>query len=193
MSFDLEALVSACKVALGEEKPQEHISKIVDKLLSDPDSLSQALGHQTIAGIEKLYVSDELTIINVVWAPKMTLNAHNHNVWAVIGVYAGREDNIFWRRVKNDPNGKIEAAGAISIAAGESASLGKNLIHSVTNPTDTFTRAIHIYGGNFFEIERSEWEPMSLEEAPYSVEKTLAVFQSENAIMDALKVTRGNY
>ena len=24
---------------------------------------------------------------------------HNHEMWAVIGVYTGREDNIFWRRI----------------------------------------------------------------------------------------------
>jgi predicted metal-dependent enzyme (double-stranded beta helix superfamily) len=32
---------------------------------------------------------------NVVWAPKMTIMPHNHCMWAVIGVYTGREDNIF--------------------------------------------------------------------------------------------------
>ena len=84
---------------------------------------------------------------------------------------------------KENIQGKIEAAGAKSIAQGEVLALGKNLIHSVTNPTEVFTRAIHIYGGNFFEIERSEWDPMTLEEHPYNVDKTLALFESENTLI----------
>ena len=190
MSFDIETMVSACKVALGKEKPQEQIAELVRKAIGDPKSVKAALGQQEIAGIEKLYVSDELTIINVVWAPKMTLPAHNHNTWAVIGVYAGREDNIFWRRLQNDPKGKVEAVGAKSIASGETASLGKSLIHSVINPTDVFTRAIHIYGGNFFEIERSEWDTNSLVETPYNVEKMLSLFEIENSIIEALNVSK---
>jgi len=27
----------------------------------------------------------------------MTIMPHNHRMWAVIGIYTGREDNIFWR------------------------------------------------------------------------------------------------
>ncbi len=192
MSFDLENLISKCKIALDEVNSKERISEILGKAISEQESVLIALGQEERAGIEKLYVSDELTILNIVWAPKMTLPAHNHNTWAVIGVYAGREDNIFWRRQKDGAQGKIEAAGAKSIAVNEVASLGKNLIHSVTNPTDIFTRAIHIYGGNFFEIERSEWDPMSLIEGAYDVDNTLSLFETENAIIKALNEGRGS-
>lgn len=85
--------------------------------------------------------------------------------------------------LKGDPNGKIEAAGAKSIASGEVSALGKSLIHSVTNPTSSFTGAIHVYGGNFFEIERSEWNPMDLIESPYDVEKNIGLFEIENSIL----------
>jgi predicted metal-dependent enzyme (double-stranded beta helix superfamily) len=188
VSFDLGEMVEACKIALGRDKAHEAIAEIIRDAVCEPEATLVSLGSSEKAGIEKLYVSDALTIINVVWAPKMTLPAHNHNTWAVIGVYAGREDNIFWRKQKNDEKGEIKAAGAKSIASGEVAVLGKNLIHSVTNPTDIFTRAIHVYGGNFFEIERSEWDPMSLVEGPYNVEKTLSLFEAENTIIEALRI-----
>lgn len=48
--------------------------------------------------IGRLYVSDELSIINVTWAPKITLLPHSHHTWAVIAVYEGREGNLFWRQ-----------------------------------------------------------------------------------------------
>jgi len=100
-------------------------------------------------------------------------------MWAVVGVYCGREDNIFWRRAADD-NSRIEAAGARSIGAGEARSLGRNIIHSVTNPTSNFTGAIHVYGGDFFAVERSEWNPESLMEQPFDVDKNMALFEREN-------------
>lgn len=181
MTFDLDKFITDCKSALGGDKPETAVAELVQEAVSDYQGLINALGVPKQAAIEKLYVSDELTIINVIWAPKMTQTAHNHNTWAVIGVYSGREDNIFWRRIQDEENGKIEAAGAKSIAAGEVTVLGKNLIHSVTNPTSSFTGAIHVYGANFFEIERSEWDPMSLHEKPYDVAKTMALFESQNS------------
>ena len=44
--------------------------------------------------IGRLYVSDELSIINVTWARKITLLSHSHHTWAVIGIYEGREGNL---------------------------------------------------------------------------------------------------
>lgn len=181
MKFNLDKFIADCKSAVAGDKPQRVISEIVQVAVSDSKSLMEAIGKPTRGMVEKLYVSDNLTILNVVWAPKMTIMPHNHNTWAIIGVYSGREDNIFWRRIKNDKTGKIEAAGAKSIAASEVAKLGKNIVHSVTNPTSELTGAVHVYGGNFFEIERSEWDPLSLSEGPYDVEKTLALFEAENS------------
>jgi predicted metal-dependent enzyme (double-stranded beta helix superfamily) len=187
MSFDLEAFIESCLSSLKSENPAKSISKLVTEVVSDPEALIAVIGKPVRAGITKLYVSETLTIANFVWAPKMTLLPHNHNMWAVIGVYEGREDNIFWRRIKDDNNGKIEAAGAKSLAAGDSTVLGKSIIHSVTNPTSIFTGAIHVYGGNLFENERSEWEPLDLEEKPYDIEKNLGLFEAENEILDLRK------
>jgi predicted metal-dependent enzyme (double-stranded beta helix superfamily) len=183
MSFNLDQFINSCKSAVEADKPQKAISELVQDAVNDYKGVIDAIGEPKHAMVEKIYVADNLTIIHVVWAPKMMLMPHNHNTWAIIGVYAGREDNIFWRRIPDDKNGRIEAAGAKSIATGEVARLGKNIVHSVTNPTSSFTGAIHVYGGNFFEIERSEWDPMSLNEGVYDVEKNLAIFEAENSIV----------
>jgi predicted metal-dependent enzyme (double-stranded beta helix superfamily) len=55
-------------------------------------------------------------------------------MWAVIGVYTGREDNIFWRRLPGRPDGRVETAGARAICAKDAYPLGPDIIHSVTNP-----------------------------------------------------------
>ena len=106
------------------------------------------LGEPKRAEIQKLYQSETLTILNVIWAPKMTIMPHDHRMWAVIGVYSGREDNIFWRRVPGVGGGKLEAAGARALSTGDAEPLGHNIIHSVTNPIRRLTGAIHVYGGD---------------------------------------------
>jgi predicted metal-dependent enzyme (double-stranded beta helix superfamily) len=73
-----------------------------------------------------------------------------------------REDNIFWRRVSGKGGGKLEAAGAKALSEGDAEPLGHNIIHSVTNPIRRLTGAIHVYGGDFFNEERSEWDPETL-------------------------------
>ena len=110
----------------------------------------------------------------------MTLLPHNHNMWAVVGVYTGREDNIFWRR----DNGVIEAAGAKALSVKDAEPMGRDIIHSVTNPVEKLTGAIHVYGGDFFGAPRSEWNPETLTERPYDIEKNIRLLKEANARFD---------
>jgi predicted metal-dependent enzyme (double-stranded beta helix superfamily) len=116
----------------------------------------------------------------------MTIYPHNHRMWAVIGIYTGREDNIFWRRL---PGGKVEAAGAQSLSERDAAPLGPDIIHSVTNPIARLTGAIHIYGGDFFAAERSEWDPETLTEQRYDPKKTLRYFDEANRSWEATSLS----
>jgi predicted metal-dependent enzyme (double-stranded beta helix superfamily) len=110
----------------------------------------------------------------------MTVMPHNHHMWAVIGVYGGREDNIFWRRIAAAGERQIEAAGACSLGAKDVRPLGEDIVHSVTNPTSKFTAAIHIYGGDLFTAHRSEWDPETLSEQRFDGERARQVFEEAN-------------
>ena len=103
------------------------------RAVSEPAVSAEGAGRAGARRAHKLYRSDDLTILNVVWAPMMTIVPHNHQMWAVIGIYSGREDNIFWRRIPSRP-GKVEAAGAKALCEKDVAPLGHDIIHSVTNP-----------------------------------------------------------
>jgi hypothetical protein len=45
------------------------------------------------------------------------------------------------------------------------------------------TGAIHVYGGDFFREERSEWDPETLLEERYNVEKNMRLFEEANATL----------
>ena len=81
--------------------------------------------------------------------------------------------------------GKLEAVGARALSAKDADPLADNIIHSVTNPIARLTGAIHVYGGDFFGAERSEWYPETLEEGRYDAAKTMKLFEEANALYRA--------
>jgi len=174
--FNLENFVEDCLTAVRQDPTHRGVAEVMARAMRDPSGITAALGEPTKSGIVPIYKSPELTIINLAWKPLMTVPPHNHEMWAVIGIYGGREDNIFWRRIKDDPDGHIEAAGAKALGTGDYVPLGKDIIHSVTNPIERLTGAIHVYGGDFFEAERSEWDAENLTERPYDIDKVKAMF-----------------
>jgi predicted metal-dependent enzyme (double-stranded beta helix superfamily) len=177
MKFDLERFIADCRLALATDAPPQHIHEVVARAMSAPAAVLEGLGEPTRAGLHNLHRSDDLTILNVIWAPGMTLMPHDHRMWAVIGVYNGREDNIFWRRVPDSPCGRIEAAGAKELCEKGTVLLRAEVIHSVTNPISRFSSGIHVYGGDFFGAARSEWNPESLLEQPFDVERAKRLFE----------------
>ena len=175
--MDLERFIADCRSAHAADRSHKAMREIVARAVAEPGAVLKWLGAPKRGEVQKLYHSPELTILNVVWAPYMTIYPHNHRMWAVIGVYTGREDNIFWRR-KGE---KVEAAGAQALSERDAVPLGPDIIHSVTNPIPRLTGAIHVYGGDFFGAERSEWNPETLVEGRYDAQKAMRHFEDSNA------------
>ncbi len=174
--IDLDHFVQDCIIANQEAEAQASVREVLAKAVCEPEKLRRSLESLKRAGISVLHRSPTLTILNAVWTPQMNLMPHNHLMWANIGIYSGREDNIFWHK----PNGRLAASGAEALFEGDVASLEEDAIHSVTNPLLRFTGGIHIYGGDFFNTARSEWNPETLEEEPSNGEKIRAMFEREN-------------
>ena len=174
--FDLDQFIEDCKVAVRQDLTHKTANEVMAQAVGDTSGMLKALGDPTEAGAQALYHAPDLTILNIVWAPSMTIYPHNHNMWAVIGMYSGREDNMFWRRIEG-PDGRIEAAGARSLSVGDSTPLGADIIHSVTNPIPKLSAAIHVYGGDFFAAHRSQWDPEALVEEPYDTDQVMAVLE----------------
>jgi predicted metal-dependent enzyme (double-stranded beta helix superfamily) len=179
--FDLDRFIADCRAARAQDPTHKAVREVVARAVAEPARVITALGEPTRGEVRKLHHSPELTILNVIWAPYMTVMPHDHRMWAVIGVYGGREDNIFWRRVAGAKHGEVEAAGALALQVGDAEPLGKDIVHSVTNPVPKYTGAIHVYGGDFFATPRSEWDPETLYERAYDVDKTLRLFEEANS------------
>ena len=87
---------------------------------------------------------------------------------------------------------RSRAVGAKALCAGDTEPLGTDIIHSVLNPIDRLTGAIHIYGGDFFGAVRSEWDSMTLLEHRSDGERVRHMFEEANARFEASKRVLGS-
>ena len=189
--FDRDHFIQDCINAVAGG--QGAVREVVANAISDSARVMSELGEPEHAGITPLYRSHDLTIINFIWAPCMSLMPHNHQMFSVVGIYSGREDNVFWRRKETTIEAagaeSLEAAGAKSLGVGDVATLGRDAIHSVVNPIGKMTCAIHVYGGDFFAPDepRSEWDHETLIERPWNIEKVKSLFREAEARFNGTK------
>jgi predicted metal-dependent enzyme (double-stranded beta helix superfamily) len=174
--MDIERFVADCVAANEEADAQAAINEVLARAVSTPNAVIAGLGDPEKAGLNVLLKSQTLTIFAATWTPQMNLMPHDHLMWANIGIYTGREDNIFWKRT---PDG-IKAHGADALFVKDTAMLRVDALHSVTNPLQRFTGGIHIYGGDFFNTTRSQWDPETLEEGPSDGARIREMFHREN-------------
>jgi predicted metal-dependent enzyme (double-stranded beta helix superfamily) len=169
--FDQDELVAECMRAVGESGARLAVRDVLQRALSAgamPDAAT-GLG----AGLHVLYSAPNLTVLNVVWPPLMTLFPHDHRMWATIAIYGGREDNFFYRRQDE----RLVASGGKQVTEGHVLMLGDDTIHAVHNPAHAYTGAIHVYGGDLLGIARSQWDPETLAEEPYDQAGVLREFE----------------
>jgi predicted metal-dependent enzyme (double-stranded beta helix superfamily) len=174
--MDIDRFVADCVAANKEGNAQAAVNEVLARAVSTPDAVLAALGDPEKAGLNVLLSSPTLTIFAATWTPQMNLMPHDHLMWANIGIYTGREDNIFWKRTSDG----IKAFGADALFVKDTAMLPEDALHSVTNPLQRFTGGIHIYGGDFFETTRSQWNPETLEEEPSDGARIREMFRREN-------------
>jgi hypothetical protein len=106
--MDVDRFVEDCLIANQESDAQAAVREVLAKAVSTPNAVISALGEPENAGLNVLLSSSTLTIFAATWTPQMNLMPHDHLMWANIGIYTGREDNIFWERSADG----IKASGA---------------------------------------------------------------------------------
>ena len=172
--FDKDQFVEELRAARNESDSMDAISEVIAKAIEDPASIIRALGAPGRGRAEQLYADESITISNIIWGSEMWVPPHDHLMWASIGVYTGREDNVMWRSTGDS----ITADRAASVAAKDVFALPADAIHSVYNPISGYTGAIHVYGGDLSSMSRSQWDPLTLDREPFSVEEGREILET---------------
>ena len=173
--FDLDTFLDDCRVAVTDSDPRAAIRGVLQRTMERADEVAEVMARPE-GGIEVVYSGEDVTVLNVVWAPHMTIAPHEHRMWAAIGIYAGAEANRLYKRGKES----IRPAGEKLLDTGDVFGLGADAIHSVHNPRQRLTGGIHVYGGDFVNSPRSQWDPDTLTECPYDMAEAQRQFARAN-------------
>jgi predicted metal-dependent enzyme (double-stranded beta helix superfamily) len=177
--FDIDDLVHRLVTAGTGDEPRQAVSEELERAVTASTDMADEL-RPTMGGLSILHHSPDLTILHLVWSPHMALPAHDHRMWAAIAIYTGEEENTFYRRVPQ-AHAAIEESGGVTLRAGDVQLLGRETIHAVTNPLQSHTGAIHVYGGDFVNEPRSQWGPGEPIERPYDMDYIRDLFAAEQA------------
>jgi hypothetical protein len=124
-----------------------------------------------------LHGAPDLTVLHVVWAPRMRLYPHDHRMWAAISI-AGQEDNTFYRRSGPTPTTLVESGGK-ELRPVSRPPRHRHRAHPVTNPEGPSD------GGHPCLRRRLRHQPRPMgtrevEERPYDIDEALQQFTEAN-------------
>ncbi|MFN3218740.1 MAG: hypothetical protein ACE367_19775 [Acidimicrobiales bacterium] len=132
-------------------------------MLTDADVLSAAIeSHRPPGGGPAvIHRSDDLTVLGLAVPAGSVSPVHDHTIWAVVRIYSGAEDNVFYRHA--DADGAAGADGVIEIGravlgTGEVLALPSDAVHRIANSGTGTMRALRVHGGDLFATDRSQWD-----------------------------------
>ena len=171
----LEEFTADCRAAVdtGTDVPRT-IAGLVRELIADPAALAAAVpafGDDEVPTSERgfrlggeavLHQAEDLTVMVLDTLPGVIQPPHDHEMNAFIGVFEGCEEQRFWTRTGDG----VEATTGRVLEAGEMVALGERAIHAISSPPGQAARAVHVYLGDIYGVERSVFDPETMAEHP---------------------------
>lgn len=169
MEHAFTEVIEKCTSALESPDAQRDVEGILLEAAKDPSIVEAIAGRTKFASLEDLaiYRSDRLTLLAGALPPGFSAGPHNHNLWSVVSVCVGQEDNQFFER---DGDG-LRRLGETSVVAPGVLSNDADVIHAIRNPLDISLLVLHAYGGDLFSIPRSNWDAETHAEIPFDWKK----------------------
>jgi predicted metal-dependent enzyme (double-stranded beta helix superfamily) len=168
-----DGFVAECTAARQVDPEAGAVREIVEQAVRDA-RLREELALAEV-GVRILHHGADLTILHVVMAQRPTAMGnpmpHNHQMWAVIGVTHGGEDNEFFHRAGE----AIESSGGRVLEEGDVLLMEPDTIHAVKNPSrERLSGALHVYGGDLIAAEKTMWGDPDRSPQPFDLLQVLA-------------------
>lgn len=169
MERALTHVIERCRTALDAPDPAGAVEAILLEAAQNPTVAKAIAARTKFASLDDLAIfrSARLTLLAGAMPPGFRAAPHNHNLWSVVGVCAGQEDNEYFER---DGDG-LRRVGEASVVAPGVLPNAADVIHAIRNPLDRPLVVIHAYGGDLFSTPRSNWDPETHKEIPFDWEK----------------------
>lgn len=170
----LAEFVETCRSLAVGPQPVVEIIRAMEQLVGDPAALASTIPQPpdspdaSVAGLDEiLFEDDTITVFLVHSRPGVEQPPHDHLISAVIGVYAGAEQQRYFRREA----GGLVPSGGTTIEPGDVLTLGPAAIHAISAAGATWCRAVHVYLGSLSSIDRSLFHPVTFSEEPMTTDR----------------------
>lgn len=169
METALTTVIDKCKDALSSPDPKTSMAAAVLEAVADPSVVAAISERVKLTSLEDMAIhrSEDLTLLAASLPPGFSAGPHNHNLWSVVGVGSGQEDNQFYERHGD----RLRQSGEASVTAPGVLSNDEDVIHAIRNPLDTPLVVLHAYGGDLFATPRSNWDPETHTEVSFDWQK----------------------
>jgi predicted metal-dependent enzyme (double-stranded beta helix superfamily) len=159
----VERFTSAIAGEAGEYSHKAAVA-VVNELKNDLDGVADAVSYLTGSGgnaLQAFYRAPNLSLLKVRFPNGRRTPPHNHGTWAAILVLEGSERNSIYKR--ND-DGSLTYERSLDLSAGDVVFMPADAVHVAECTSDKPAIGLHVYGGNVLGLERSMWDPDTLEE-----------------------------
>ncbi len=162
--FDDDQFVADCLEALAASEPAGAVRSAMERAMADPSALAERFSVPVDADDDGiLFRSPEILVTCAIFPKGFVTGIHDHATAAIIGVWAGHEDNLLYRPT---PTG-IESRGGQRVETGEVLSLGVDDIHDVHAPATSWSGALHVYLADIVTEDRHEWATPDSSATPF--------------------------
>jgi predicted metal-dependent enzyme (double-stranded beta helix superfamily) len=107
------------------------------------------------------------SIVSFVWGPGQKTPVHDHQVWGLIGMLRGAEDET---RYSRRADGTLEPAGHARLTPGQVAAVSPSTgdIHQVANAfADRVSISVHVYGADIGTVSRHTYDVATGQQKPF--------------------------
>lgn len=175
----LARFAADCRAALADESPRAAVHELMRRLLAAPEDLAAIVPSFDAAevatsergwrlgGEHVIEQATDLTVMVLDTLPGVEQPPHEHNMAAFIGVFEGAEEQRFWAK----SGGGLASTPGRTLAAGDVMALGEAAVHAISAPAGRPARAIHVYLGDIYAIDRSVFDPDTLEAYPMTSDR----------------------
>lgn len=167
--FQRDLFVEECVSALAESDPLSAVRDVVLRAVANPGALEATFPVPLVDDGDDgvLYHGADLLVACPFFPRQFNTGIHNHTVPAVIGVWAGHEDNHLFERADRG----LHLLDVRRVGIREVLTLGSEAIHDVHTPATSHSAALHVYLGDITAIPRSRWDDTDSDPLPHDGEQ----------------------
>lgn len=155
-------LIGLVEAPRGEADLIKKATHLLRELISEDDWLPDAFAAPDPDRYRQylLYRDPDarFTVVSFVWGPGQKTPVHDHQVWGLVGMLRGAEDETRYTR---RADGTLAASGVARLVPGQVEAVSPRIgdIHQVSNAfADKVSISIHVYGADIGAVSRHTFD-----------------------------------